>query len=113
MSERESLFPARAFPDSVDREFVWETLRMDVVDPARQETALQALDRIFDRYDEANEMLALCAADTTAVGLRQTIACIEAVLDRFAEVNAERENPSQMVTDLIKDVRYQFKDAPC
>jgi len=69
---------------------------------------LQALDRIFDRYDAAQEMLALCAADTTAVGLRQTIACIEAVLDRFAEINAARENPSEMVTDLIRDVRFQM-----
>lgn len=49
--ERTSLFPAASFPDAADRELVWETLRTHH-DEVASEYALQALDRIFDRYDE-------------------------------------------------------------
>lgn len=52
-----------------------------------------------------------CAADTTSVELRQQIEFVRSVLDRFEEINAAREMPSQMVTDLISDVRYQLGTA--
>jgi len=63
--------------------------------------------------DDAEHNLALCATNTTAADLRQTLACIEAVLDRFEGINAAREHPSQMVSDLIAEARYQIVSQPC
>lgn len=40
-----------------DREYVWETLRLTDLSPARQEKALQAFDRILDMIEDDEVLL--------------------------------------------------------
>jgi hypothetical protein len=57
--------------DDADREFVWETLRMASGIDNIQTTALQALDQIYDRYDDAVKEAAFYEIECSA--LRQEV----------------------------------------